>query len=416
MVVILKGFARIIEISLAILILAISIWLSLSSVNIKHAWAEHELVSQGISISHALKAYGFKNLLSNLTLFLNLTEYFAAENMYFGIEISGMPKPVIKVACANCTGKEFSFLKNLLTPVYYNSRWVNFSVSPITFTSLDDVKDYDILVFINFTRFDSNTLIQDYLSTGGKIIAITDIISAEFNNMDETFSLERVQPTGVSKPSNFSSYSFHEPFIEKYFFASGFRVEAPNKIDSKQTGVWIIWLNETKINITPSLEVEIEGVGMLEEGEVFCLNAREKNNGLPNNNYCFRIRKVFPKEVYIQPLNTSFIFPDFLDVGEIKVKASSQGREILIAQLGVGQPKYSLCVLNATTSRALWISYFPQSSEYQALLKGIILAFTTSFTLKTFQGTSGISLPIYAYTCCDIPEEVKIKLSLGYKY
>ncbi len=412
MVVKVKGFVYIVEVSFAIFIFSFSIWSSISSIDVKSFWEANELIYTGIAVSNILNSYDINKLLENPLLFSNITEYSIPDNMYWGIEIKGTPKSLIEIGCANCTGRAVLFLRNILTPVYYNERFVNFTVTPVTFTSLNDVKNFDVLIFINFTNFDSNNLIQEYLKNGGKIIAITDILANELENLDDTFSLKQSQ-VNVNRYSEFTSYLDTKPFIQKYFIGTGFRIEAKTTVENRKQGAWKIWLNEKEVNINPSLSVEIEGIGTLNEGDVFSLNARAENPELPNKNYYFRIKKVFPEEVYIQPLNTSFVFPQIVESYEVKVEANN-GKNVISSRQG--NRIYSPLIVNTTTSRAIWMSYFPQSSEFELLLKSAIISINDVFVLKTFFGETGISIPIYTSTCCDIPEALEINLKLGYKY
>lgn len=411
-----KGFVYVVEISFAIFIFAVSLWTAISSVDIKSPRDIHELTSTGLALTNILNTYDINILLNNTSFFVNEMDYFVPNNMYWGAEIKGAPKPVIEIGCANCTGKDVLFLREILTPVYYNKRFVNFSVSYINFTSLDKAFQYDTLVFVNFTDFDNNALIQEYLKKGGKIIAITDITSnQELSKMDDTFSLSKLQGNPNANYFAFSDYLASYPYIQKYFIGTGFRVEANKKIDNKNQGIWRIWLDDREVNITSDLKVEIEGIGKLKEGDEFSLNPHSIDSQLPNKNYFFKIKKVFPKEVYIQPLNTSFVFlPSIIGDNEIKVKAN-KGKNVLLS-FPVQGNQYSSAIVNTTTSRAVWISYFPVSSEFELLVKASILAINDEFTLKTFYGEKGIAIPYYTSTCCDIPELLKITLHLGYKY
>ena len=408
-----KGFVYVVEVSFAIFIFAFSIWSSVSAIDIKLHRDIHELTSTAQAFSNILNFYDINTLINDTVFFVNITDYIIPDNMYWGIYIEGVPKPLIEIGCVNCTGRQVLFLRNILTPVYYNNRFVNFSVSFANFTSLDKVLKFDTLIFINFTDFDNNELIQEYLRRGGKIMAITDITNTDFGNMDNTFSLSHSGISTDISHSEFSEYLDSPPYIQKYFIGTGFRVEAKNSVDSKKQGIWKIWLNEKEVNITNTLNVEIEGVGTLSEGDVFVLNAGTENSNLPNIDYYFRIKKVFPEEVYIQPLNTSFVFPQSIESNEVKVKTEN-GKNVLISKQG--NEIYSSVVVNTTTSRAAWISYFPESSEFELLLKSTILAINNKFTLKEFYGKTGIAMPFYASTCCDIPELLRITLHLGYKY
>ncbi len=418
-----KGFIHIIEVSFAILILVFSVWLSLSSINVKVEWSDFDLIKIG---ENAWKYISIANktalIFSNKTAFINEMEKSLSEMVNFGMYIKGLPKPYIRVGCANCSDEEVAFAESIFSPSFYNNRWVNFSVRKFTFLSPEDVKLYgfDIIVFINFTNFDENSLVQRYLENNGKIIAITKIkgfggnpnSGSDLYKMDETFSL-RNSPNLKENYQRFSSYEPLKDSIPKYFLAFGFDVKTTKQINGKYQGVWRIWLNATQINITQNKEVEIEGVGRKKEGEIFILNTREKNPSLPDMKFVFKIKKVFEREVFIQPLNHTFIFYDYSEPNEVKVIANPSGRNVLISK----DELYSLSVLNTTTNRALWISYFPESDEYRALVKAIAASMANEFVYKTYFGTpERVVLFFPLPQCCDIPEVGGVYLFLGYKY
>ncbi len=317
-----KGFVHFIEVSFAILIFTISILASLSSVDIKTPYSSHELATTGLSILKTAENAGIMGkLFSSPEEFKTEVEKLVPSNLYYGIDVEGSPKSLIKIGCANCSGRAYLILKKLLSPVYYNKRWVNFSVKVFDFTDVSQGEDFDTLVFINFTDFDSNALVQEYLSSGGKIVAITEIDAGAFPSMDETFSL--LSAAGSASYANFSFYP-HESKIPKYFIAAGFYVEASATVDGKKNGKWKIWGGEKDVNITPALKAEIEDVGTLSEGDVFCLNSKNENPSLPDETFCFKLRKVFPDFLYIQPLNSSFVFLDFSS--GIKVRGREERR------------------------------------------------------------------------------------------
>ncbi len=410
-----KGFIYILEVSFAILFLAASIWLTLGNVSIETFCPYHDLFKISTAAWKVIKATNTQAfMLNNTTKFISALEDALPKNVYFGVKVKGVPKPFIRIGCANCSGRAVLYLRNILTPTYYNYRWVNFSVSPFNFTSVEAAKVYDVLVFVNFTDFDSNTLIQEYLKGGGKIVALTDISPNNIANLNDTFALSATTG-GSGSFQEFYNFSTTEwPYIEKYFLAFGFCIRADTQISGKNAGYWIIWGKNLSVNITPSLDVEIQGVGTLKEGDVFVLNAKNFNAFLPNKDYIFRISKVFNNLVCIKPLNTTFPWLNFLATGEQKVIAdtSRNGRNILISNT----KRFSLMIVNATTGRAVWMSWFGEGDDYIALLKAAIASQVTDFYLREFYGSSKIVTHHYVVQCCDFPEIAQVSLIVGYKY
>ncbi len=409
-----KGFVHVIEVSFAILFLATSIWLTLGSVSIETSWSYHDLFKSSTAAWKAIETINAQAfMLNNTTKFLSTLEDALPKNVYFGVKVKGVPKSFIRIGCANCTGRAVLYLRRILTPTYYNYRWVNFSVSPFNFTSVETAKVYDVLVFVNFTDFDSNALIQEYLKEGGKIVALTDISPSNLPRLDDTFALSTTTGGGTfQKFYNFSTTEW--PYIEKYFLAFGFCIRADTQISGKNAGYWIIWGKNLSVNITPSLDVEIQGVGILKEGDVFLLNPKNFNAFLPNKDYMFRISKVFDNLVCIKPLNTTFPWLNFLGTGEQKVIAdtSKNGRNILISNT----KRFSLMIVNATTGRAVWMSWFGDGDDYAALLKAAIASQVTDFYLRGFYGSSKVITHYYVVQCCDFPEVAQVSLIVGYKY
>ncbi len=423
-----KGFVHIVETTFAILILVFALYLSFSQIKIKPSLETFELVISGTETWKCLESSGkYEEIFKNRSAFLSELETALPELFSYGIEVENVPKQAIRIGCANCTLEALTFAENLFTPVYYNKRWVNFSVENFSFISLKDAKIYDMLLFINYTHFDTNPLIREYLKNGGKILAITDIICQlpfdplnpcdNFLDMDETFLLN-ISMRGISGKENFQEFEEYNPYekdAQKHFLGFGFNVNCSYKIGGKKQGYWVIWENSTQVNITPQGDVEIEGVGKLKEGDIFLLNAQEKNPSLPNKYFAFRIKKVFSDEVFIQPLNTSFPFPDFREISATRIEVPVVAKEGAINLIMGEKRNYSLAVMNLTKHVA-WLSFFPKSDEFNTLARAIAASMNEKFTYKSYFGTAKkVVLSFFIPQCCDVPEVAEIKLILGYK-
>ncbi len=425
-----KGFVHIVEISFAILLLSLSVYLSLSVVDTKTKIDRSDLFFLGENLAKIIENSTMKyEMLSDREKFINKTEELLPSIITYGIRVKGTAKPIIRVACANCSVDGYYYAKQIFTPMWYNGRWVNFSVSRVEISTLKDTEPYDVLFFINYTNFDENTLIQDYLKHGGKVFALTKIycyISGpigifcdNFTNMDKTFSF--TIPRGISKEYQILA-SPENNTISKYFVGLGFYIKADELTeDGKHKGYWYIWKNKKEVNITQDLYVEIEGLGKYREGDIFVLNPNSENSELPYENIAFKIKKVYSDFVYIQTLNYSFPFVDYIEnkvIGprrswEIRIKGMYEEDNVLMSSTG----DYSLMIWNSTTKNAVWMSYFPYSDEYVTLLKSAIVRMTDEFDVKTYFGTKEkISIPFVVDYCCDIPEAAKIIITLGYKY
>ncbi len=435
-----KGFIHIVEISFAVLILSITIFLTFAALNIKTTYDRSNLYEVGENIYSIINQTNLKDkMFTDREEFIRDLENITPSLVTTGIEIQGTAKPIIRVGCANCSVEALIILKNQLRNTYYNNRWINFTVQRFTFTKLSDTEQYDVLVFVNYTYFDNNKLVQDYLKEGGKVLAITriecknslrtrlrDIIRnpesycENFTNMNDTFSLTVDRNLGdYTTTDNVLYLQNIETKVPSYFLGNGFVIIADRTVEDKQQGTWTLWRKDREVNITTNLKVEIEGVGRYGERDIFCLNPSDDNSILPDERICFRIKKVFPDKVFIQTLNFSFPFLDYFNTFnlfsptvELRVKGIFDSDDILKYK-----DRFSLVVWNSTTKNAVWISYYPYSEEYSSLLRSTIIKLTDDFVLKSYFGTKeNIEIPFISYSCCDIPEEYKIKLILGYKY
>jgi hypothetical protein len=421
-----KGFIQVVEVGIASFFLVLSLSFLFGGISVKLNWEKTDLVSSGKNIFNFLIASrNFSKLLDTQQVIRDI-EKVKPINVKFGLEIYNTPAQLIKVGCP-CSDEEFSFVESLLTPTLFNDRWINFTVEKIEVLTLENITDFDVLVFVNFTEFDDNTTIQEYLKEGGAIVAITDIKSqTDLENMNDTFYLEEMSPElALGFKARYDEFYEFEPLITKipkYWVGFGFDIICPYIVDNKNQGYWWIWQKGLEVNITSNLQVEIEYVsGQLSKGDLFVLNPHTLDSNLPNRNYVFRIKEVTHNFTYIQCLNRTFPFVDFLDTStplpaspEIKVKANYS---IIKGSAGLDGVYYTLMSLNLTTKRAVWISHFPKGDDYKALVKAAIASMKERFYLVYPRGVrESVKVSSFLSPCCDVPEIIKVTLDLWYKY
>lgn len=396
-----KGFIQIVEVALAAFLIIIALPAMFSGLNVKLSWERSDLISAGNNIFSSLRASG------NLTKILNETQQIIREidkirpaNMKYSLLVEGTPKQRVLVGCV-CDDSQTQYAKELLTPVFVNNRWLNFTVNK---TDIDNLRQYDVILFIDYADWtNQKQKIQNYL-TGSGIVAVQKATSN--SAFMEIFNL--TSAGGSASYQNFTKYLPQEDKIPKYFLGFGFDVSTPTSIENKKQGYWYIWENATQVNIS-SNKVEIQDVGTKSEGELFLLNAKTKNNALPDKNYLFKVKKIFSDVVVFQAMNTSFIFKDFLGLAEDKVR----GKNILYGENPVS---YSLMTINGTApAAAVWVSDFPKSDEYSALVKSAVASLAEKFYIVSPQNVKKeAKVSTFLSLCCDMPEVIKLTLTLWY--
>ena len=182
----------------------------------------------------------------------------------------------------------------------------------------------------------------------------------------------------------------------------GFRLTLPGGGGGSEAGAWYIWETERDVSISGStitIENKTVDEGLLRnipEGGRFSLE------GPDYLWYSFRVKKILSgNRVNIQPMNTSFVFKDFSDSNDVTAT-----RKIL-GPLSVASV--------ASNGRAVWISDFPFSSEYAALLKSAIISRNDDWVAKgayTTRETTTVSS--FFSLCCDMPETSELDISLWY--
>ncbi len=390
-----KGFIQIVEVALAAFLIIMALPSLFSGINVKLDWERSDLISAGNNMFSALSASG------NLTKVLNDTQQLIRDiekirpaNMKYSLLVEGTPKQNILVGCV-CNDAQAEYVKQLLTPVLVNSRWVNFSVNK---TDIDNLNQYDALLFVNYTEWTAQKQkIQNYIKSGKGIVAINGTYGTN-SDFNEIFGLSSGSGSGTAL--NFTKYAPSENKIIKYFLGFGFDVLATTSIENKKQGYWYIWEQQRQVNISAD-GIEIEGVGKIKEGESFNLISP-----VDSKTYVFKLKRNFSDLVFIQPLNASFAFKNFVGDNEQKVI----GNNVVWNSAG-----FAALTANGTAPSAVWISDFPRSDEYSALAKAAIASLAEKFYLVSPQNVKNeAQVSTFMSACCDMPETIKLTLTLWY--
>lgn len=386
-----KGFIYLIEIAIAAILMSVVLSVFFS-IRLKQNWERADLITVGINIFNSAKndkEFIVKILNENLSI-IDLNK---PENINYNLKITGSPKSKIYIGCyVNCEYLKYLLSYDYGSSVFLNNRWINFSIE--TFDINSEIPSYyDAIVLINYTGYSNNDIknrINEYLKNGGVVIGINSTESTD-QNFREIFNLTEIPPAA----SSFLNFSFYEPLkdnIAKYFLGIG--------MDVYQDSSWYIWeerwyvqFGGNKINLTLATNPLINRTN-LKEGDIFSLT------GPDSKNYFFKIKKLWPNRADIQILNKSFVFKDFSERNVI-------GNKIL------GNPSYAALTTN---NSAIWISDFPKSDEYKLLLKSAILSKLDTWSPKAKQTTKEkVTLSYFETLCCDMPETVKLYLTLWYE-
>jgi hypothetical protein len=183
-----------------------------------------------------------------------------------------------------------------------------------------------------------------------------------------------------------------------------FRLTLSGGSGGTTVGAWYIWEDDRKINVVSnrvSIENKTVDEGLLQnipEGGTFRLK------GPDNLWYSFKVKKIFSgDDMNIQPLNTSFVFKDFSEANDVAATNKK-----IIGPLGSAASMTS-------NGSAIWISDFPYSSEYAALVKSAILSRKDEWIAKgayTTRETATVSS--FFSLCCDMPETPELEITLWY--
>jgi hypothetical protein len=399
-----KGFIYLLEIVIAsILITSVVSFFFITE--IKQDWERSDLISIGNGIINSLRDEDVYELLNGN---FSKVEKLIPDNVDFNIKIEGIAKSNITVGCVNYC----DYIETLLTPVYMNGRWINFTV--YQFDLSGGIPNYDVIVLVNYTEYSTyKNVILNYLNNGGILIGI----NATFNNNDPDFN--EIFGLIAGMPAGSDDFHFFEPYnpltedIEKYFLGLGFDIATENSINSKRWGYWYIWEESRKVNITATtVDVENKTVdeGLIKnipEGGIFRLK-----NPVDNEFYTFKVRKIWwPKKVDIQLLNTTFHFKDFSEFND--VRANVRGVDVII---NIPPTPIEIRAEMISNNSAIWISDFPWSDEYRSLIKAAIASRVNSWFPKRIKTTKKVTtVSKMVSLCCDMPETGEIIFILWYK-
>lgn len=380
-----KGFVYLLEVVIAGVLVALTIGVLTSAQLVKTNWQRSDLIATGENILNLLSINEtWKEVLAYNTSVIDST---IPKNIKYAVKLNNIPPSNIVVGC-DCDNTQLSRAKSLLTPVWINGRWINFTVEGITDFSISTIQKYPLLLFLDKNDFDTNTTIQSYLAGGGGIVAVVDITDAGvLDKLNDTFNLSAGSTTSATE-INFTQYSQ----IAKYFFGFAMTVDTPNS-----AGNWILRGNSYSVNNTGTY-VNITGVANnIVEGGNFSLG-----------NYVFKVKKIWGKSnVTFQPFNTSFVFNNFADSQPVR------GNNI------VGDDNNFAAVVQNRT--AVWISNFSSGDDYRALTQAAVASAINSWwvteppSLKDLEKDRvEISMPIAG--CCDVAETGELTLVLWYGY
>jgi hypothetical protein len=389
-----KGFIYLLEITVA-MILILVVLATISSFRSSENWERSDLLDSARYVSDALNGDDIRDFLANDT---EKIDTLVPKNIRYALSISGVAKANISVGCVNGC----NFVRGILTPSYVNGRWVNFSVFQFDPEVLNYIPQYDAIILVNYTRYTQRKAnITSYLRNGGTVIGINGTYSNANSDFNDMFGL--TASGSAVGDFGFSSYDPSSDETEKYFMYTGFNVNTSNTAGGKKWGSWYIWNVARTVSInSAAVDVENKTVdeGLIQgipEGGYFRLKS-------PINGkfYSFKVSKIFwDSSVTLQPMNSSFVFGDFSDSavrGKFDIIRNSSEAEM------------------ASNGSSVWISDFPQSDEYNLLVKSAIISRAKSYDASRPDATKKyVAFSSFYSMCCEVPEIAKLTLYLWYK-
>jgi hypothetical protein len=396
-----KGFVYLLEISIA-LVLMIVVLGTLSSFESKENWERADLISIGNDMEKGLNSNDILDILNN-----NFTKIqkLKPPNVDFGVEISGISKTNISIGCV----QSCDYIKNLTKSLYFNGRWVNFSVGQFSIESLNYIPSYyDAVVFVNYTNYTNRKAnITNYLNQGGVVIGINGTFSNTNTDFNDIFGLS---PTSSGNGDfNFTAYNPSTDEIEKYFIYLGFNINTSSVIGVKRWGYWYVWETPRKVNITSDSHVDIENKSSDETnlnniplGGIF----RIKKKTTDTNFYTFKVDSIDWNNnlTIFQPMDVPFTFNDFSEPNAVT------GKNFNDISLPSGQAEMT------SNNTAIWISDFSWSDEYADLVSYAIATRVKDWYIKSPDLTKEyVAVSSFYPLCCDMPETAKLTIYLWYK-
>jgi hypothetical protein len=391
-----KGFVYLLEISVAMILILVVLG-TISSFKSKENWERADLVTVANYIANDISGDDVLKFSVNDT---SKMETLRPRNIEYGLAIYGSTKSNISVGCV----QHCSYVSSILTPIYINKRWVNFTVQQFDLNALNYIPSiYDAVVFVNYTGYSARkTNISNYLKGGGVVLGINATYSNNDIDFNGIFGLNSTSSAGENFVFSKYNPSFDE--TEKYFLDIGFDIATSNVTASKKWGYWTIWDVPRKVNITGST-VDVENkssdeglISNVPEGGTFRIKSQ-----LDNVFYSFRVRKIFwDGLVLIQPMNESYVFKDFSESNDV--------RGFGALTLTGGQ------VEMASNNTAVWMSDFPNGDDYRMLAKYAIASRTKHYEAKKIDATKKyVTISSFYPLCCDMPETARVAISLWYR-
>ncbi len=380
-----KGFVYLLEIAIAAILMVV-VLSTFFAIRVKQSWESSDLIDAGNNILNFLRQDDshFVKILDENSV--DLIENIKLPNIGYGLTVKGSPKSNIIVGCAKAP--QCDYIRGLLTPAYVNGRWINFFVEKFDITN-GVPNFYDAIVFVDYTGYTAQkTEIMDYLNTGGAVVGINATYSNNNADFNEIFGLTPASSAGGN--NYFTTYDPSTEDIEKYFLGIGFNLTTEWYIWENQ---WLVYYIGNMINITKPDRSDFRYVG---KGDTFDLT------GPDGGSYSFKVKEIWSgkAEANVQASDTGFVFKDFSEAADV---AGNQNA----VSVPTGQAEMT------SNGSAIWISDFPFSSEYIALLKSAIISRNDDWVARSVYTTKETAtVSSFFSLCCDMPETAELEITL----
>jgi hypothetical protein len=385
-----KGFVYLLEIAIAAILMVV-VLSTFFAIRVKQSWESSDLIDFGNNMLNYIKQNdsSFVKILDR-----NFTEIekIKLANIGYGMSVRGSPKSTIIVGYAQF--EKLQYIESLLTDAYLNGRWISFDVQE--FNIEEGVPHFlDTIVLVNYTKYTTyKAQIMKYLNNGGVVVGINATYS-DNQDFKDIFGLQNLG-TSISGNNYFTSYDPETEDIEKYFMGIGFNLSTEWYIWEDR---WLVYYIDDagvdKINITKPDMSDFRYRG---EGETFDLT------GPDGQLYSFKVKEIWPsdEEANVQVLDTGFVFRDFEE------SLDFEGNQNVVS-LPSGEAEMT------SNGSAIWISDFPYSSEYEALVKAAIISRSDDWVAKgVFTERETTTVSSFFSLCCDMPETTELEITLWY--
>lgn len=428
-----KGFVHIIETVLVSLMAIVAIMYLLYPVNPEIGWERAGLTTTGEDLLAVLSDDYLKDIMEKgrEEIGSKVSDILTGEKISFNMKSVGAYKNEIRVGC-NCSEKEASELRKILTPAYVNNRKIKFTVYPFKFEDLTTEKwvDYDV-IFLNEDDQVSTAKnyvgdIKSFLGRGRGIVEFVDFDSSgEIGDLQrEIFGLR--QDGGDGGDVEFTNREDPEKpnyGIGKLFYGTDSSVEfADGGAGGEKTGYWTIWNISHKVktyksnsvfdrvNVSNDTDEDYEYAG-LKEGDEFNI----KHDG---DYYYFDVERIESdgRRAWFNHLG-NYKFENSNDEitspAEIKISPIN-GQDNIVAETTGGR---AVVTVNASEGKAVWISKAGGDD-----IKGLVKASTIWsagkdwWNLLRTTNNERVKVEYFVSQGEEIYEPYNIELSLWYLY